>query len=128
VSGKGRQPHPNALPNYDNAIIPPEKLTKYALNPKHISKVWGKSSGQDKARVFSSALGFDLSNWELLRDRILEEVPFYEALAGHGDEYGKRYSVTMAIRGANGNTANVLTGWIIMSGSDYPILTTLYCV
>lgn len=123
-----RNPHPYALPNYEGALIPPEKITKYALNPKHVALVWGKSSGADKARVFKRALGFDLSNWEILRDRILDELPFYEAVLGHEDQYGKRYNVTLPLLGVNGNTANVLTGWIIAGETGQPTLTTLYCV
>ncbi len=119
-----RSPHPNALPNYQRAMIPSAKLEKYALNPKHVSHIWGRSSGKDKARVFQSALGFDQSNWELLQQRILEELPYHVAVLEEEDEYGKRYTVTLPITGPNLNTANVLTGWIIKPGTDYPSLTT----
>lgn len=125
---ESRSPHPHALPNYHMAVIPPAKLEKYALNPRHVAHVWGKSSGKDKARVFKSALGFDLSNWELLRQRILEELPYHEATLGAADEYGQRYTVTLPITGPNGKTAAVLTAWIIAPGSDSPSLTTARCV
>ncbi len=119
-----RSPHPNALPNYQRAVIPSAKLEKYALNPKHVSRAWGKSSGKDKALVFQSALGFNQSNWELLQQRILEVLPYHEAVLGEEDEYGKRYTVSSPITGPNLNTANVLTGWIIKPETDYPSLTT----
>jgi hypothetical protein len=125
MSGNTRTPHPNALPDYRNATIPPDKLIKYALNPKHIAYVWGKSSGSDKARVFKRALGFDLSNWEILRDKILAELPYHEAILGHEDEYGRRYNVTLPILGANVKMADVLTAWIITEDDGYPTLTTL---
>ena len=123
-----RNPHPNALPNYERAVIPSDKLTKYALNPTHSTQVWGKSSGKDKARVFKSALGFDLTNWEVLREQILKELPYHEAVLGHEDEYGQRYNVTLPITGPNGNTADVLTAWIILKGTNIPTLTTTRCV
>ncbi|MGI8653845.1 MAG: DUF6883 domain-containing protein [Pyrinomonadaceae bacterium] len=53
---QSREAHPNALPNYQSAVIPREKLEKYALNPKHVSRLYGSSSGQDKAQVFKRAL------------------------------------------------------------------------
>lgn len=127
MSGSRRKPHPKALPNYQRAVIPPAKLEKYALNPRHVSRVQGRSNGMDKARVFKSALGFDETDWELLRDSIFEELPYYEATLGVEDEYGQRYDVTLSITGPNGNTANVLTGWIIAPETDYPSLTTAYC-
>lgn len=123
-----RQPHSNALPNYEAAVIPPEKLTMYALNPTHTTHVWGKSSGSDKARVFKSVLGFDKDNWDLLRERVLAELPFHEAAEGHKDEYGQRYTVVMPITGANGRTADVLTAWIIRSPGAAPTLTTIRVV
>lgn len=67
MTAQNREVHPNALPNYERADIPREKLEKYALNPNHVSRTYGGSSGQDKAQVFKSALGFDVSNWELLQ-------------------------------------------------------------
>ncbi len=125
---QSRTPHPNALPNYQMATIPSDKLERYALNPNHVSLVYGRSSGRDKARVFKSALGFDQSNWELLKRKILEELPYHEAILGKEDEYGKRYTVTLPIEGPNSNTVSVLTGWIILVGRDYPSLTTALCL
>lgn len=127
MSGAARSPHPNALPNYRDAVMPPEKFTHYFLNPMHVAHAYGKSSGRDKAVVFKSALGFDLSNWELLRDRILEELPFHEAVVGKEDGYGRRYTVTLPIKGVNGNVANVLTAWIIKPGEDHPSFTSARC-
>jgi hypothetical protein len=123
-----RTPHPKALPNYQKAEIPPDKLTKYALNPTHTTQVWGKSSGKDKARVFKSALGFEQADWMIFKERILAELPYHEATLGHEDEHGRRYNVTLPITGLNGNTANVLTAWIILKGMDTPTLTTTFCV
>ncbi len=120
----GREAHPNALPNYQSAVIPRDKLEKYALNPKHVSRAYGSSSGQDKAQVFKSALGFDVSNWELLQQCILDELPYCEAFLRKETAYGFEYTVIISVTGPNLNTAEVLTGWIILHGSDYPRLTT----
>ena len=128
MTSGGRSPHPNALPNYQNAIIPRDKLHGYALNPSHKAIRPGGSSGKNKARVFKSVLGFDQSNWELLQQRIREELPYYEAVPKEDNQYGKRYNVTLLITGPNGRTVNALTAWIVKSGTDYPLLTTIYIV
>jgi hypothetical protein len=125
---KDRAPHPKALVNYQNAVILREKLEKYCLAPTHVSRVHGKSSGKDKARVFKAALGFEQSDWELLRQKILEEVPHCEATIGHEDEFGTRYNVQVKITGPNGKTEVVLTAWIVRPGTDYPFLTTAWCM
>jgi len=121
-----RSPHPDRLPNCENAEIPQDKLERYCLNPDHVSTPYGRSSGRDKARVFKAALGFDQSTWEVLRDRILSELPYHEASLGAADEFGQRYTVTLPITGVNGNTANVLVAWIVRLGTDYPSLVSTY--
>ena len=127
MANGGRIVHPNALPNYQNAVIPREKLEGFALNPIHKAARPGGSSGKDKARVFKSVLGFDQSNCEALKQRILDELPFYEAvLETERSQYGKVYRVDISILGANGNTANVRTAWIIRRGTVYPSLVTLW--
>jgi hypothetical protein len=123
-----RVPHPNALPNYQSAVILQEKLEKYCLDPQHVSRTYGKSSGKHKARVFKAMLGFEKADWELLKDRILESVPFFEAKIGAEDQYGQRYNVHVQITGPNGKTGVVLTAWIVRPGTDYPFLTSARCV
>lgn len=123
---ENRTPHERAIINYGNAVIPREKLERYCLDSAHVSTAFGKSSGKDKARVFRAMLGLEKEDWELLKDRILEELPYEEATVGHEDEYGKRYNVEVTITGPNGNKALVLTAWIIRPGTDFPCLTTAY--
>jgi len=43
------------LPGGEDAIVDPEKLTGYCLNPEH-------PRGKHKARVFATALGFTSEN------------------------------------------------------------------
>jgi hypothetical protein len=126
VSNAVRLPHPNALPNYKKAIIHEDKLRKYALSSEHVSSVKGKSSGKDKALVFEKRLGFNATNCEILQRRILDELPYYEAKLRIEDEYGQRYEVVLPILGVNGETANIITAWIIGIGTDYPRLVSTY--
>jgi uncharacterized protein DUF6883 len=115
----GRSVHPNALPNYQNAVIPENKLLRYSLDPMH-------PSGKHKAIVFKSALGFDQSNWEILKQSILDELPYHEAKATKEDGHGKRYKVILPINGPNGNTRDVVVTWIIKAETDYPSLDSTW--
>jgi hypothetical protein len=62
-----RQIHPQALPNYQAAVVPRAKLEEYVLNPAH-------DLGRHKAIVFKSALGFEQRDWELLRQRKTADI------------------------------------------------------
>lgn len=120
MSEESRSIHSHALPNYERAEIPRSKIEGYALNPAHVP------DGKHKARVFKSALGFDQSNWELLKQRILEELPYYEAKLNQTSQYGDEYNVDVVIEGPNGKTAPVRTKWMLTSGAVFPSLITVY--
>ena len=108
------------LPNVESAYFDIKKLLNYALNFNNID------GGSDKAKVFMSALGFDKSNMNQLRDQILAKLPTAEAIVKTKNEFGQRYQVDIMILGVNGNTANVRTAWIILDGTDVPKLTSIY--
>ena len=123
----GRSIHPDALPNCHNAEIARDKLEGYAQNTNHESARSGGSSGKNKARVFKAALGFDQSNWEILKQRILDELPYdHSVFEAEKENWGKAYHVDVPIMGVNGNTKSVRTAWIIRHGKDYPSLVTLW--
>ena len=111
--------HPNALPNYQNAMIPDDKIHEYALNPTH-------NEGKHKARVFKRVLGFEQSSWQLLAQRILAELPYNEAVEGKESQWGKPYVVDLPIAGVNGNIAKIQTVWLFKRGTNYPSLITLW--
>lgn len=119
MANGNRSVHSNALPNYQNAVIPQNKLVKYSLDLTH-------PRGKHKAIVFRSALGFEQSNWELLRDAILAELPYYKAQPTLEDKHGSRYRVIMPLAGPNGSTKDVVVTWIIKTGTDYPSLDSTW--
>lgn len=108
-----------ALPNAEKAIIDPNKLTSYALNPQH-------PEGGNKAKVFEAALGYNQSNADLLIGKIQQGVTSNPAVMGVKDQFGQRFTVDMPITGPNGNTVMVRTGWILDTGATVPRLATTY--
>lgn len=92
----------NPLPNYEEAVIEDSKFVSYALNPQD-------DRGRYKARVFESALGFNLTNWERLKQAILDAPPFQPATLTSETVFGKKYEIVVPITGANGRTADVIT-------------------
>jgi hypothetical protein len=118
MTEESRSIHSRALPNYERAEISRSKIEGYALNP-------ASDAGRHKARVFKSALGFDQSNWELLKQRILDELPYHEARQKETRQWGTSYVVDLPIEGPNGNIAEVRTAWMVKTGTDHPSLTTV---
>lgn len=114
----------SALPNCERAFIEDSKLIDYALSPR-------SERGQHKARVFQSALGFNLSNWRELRQAVLSALPKHAAALTSENVFGKKYQVVLAISGPNGRTADVLTVWQFDRQADgaladAPRLVTIY--
>jgi hypothetical protein len=107
-------PHPEALDNFEKAYIPEGKI-RYAL--RHASK----------GRVFR-ALGYseEASNWEALRDAILERLPNYPAVFDKQDQFGITHEVTIPVSGPAGKEAPVKTYWIREWEKESPRLTTLF--
>jgi filamentous hemagglutinin len=82
--------------------------------------------GNPKATVFRSALGYDASNANDLLAQIRKGVTQTAASPGTVDEFGSRFRVDIAVKGANGKMAIVRTAWIYDPGSHVPRLVTLY--
>lgn len=98
--------------------IDPRKLTEYALNPSH-------PRGGHKAKVFRSALGYDIQNYEGLKSQIESQVLDAEATEGFADKHGQRYVIEIPIKGPSGNEVMVRTCWIVPPGLKEARLTTL---
>jgi hypothetical protein len=121
-----RVPLPNftTLPFAERAVIPEAKLTEYVLNPEH-------PTGQHKARLFESCLGIRREDWEHLRDQILGGLPTARASTVGAkrwrDEgslrFGLEFEVHVPVDGLNGQSCEVLTGWMV-AGSLVPSFTT----
>ncbi len=108
----------SCLINANRAKTDVRKFTEYALNPNH-------SVGGDKAIVFESVLGYNLSNYQGLFYQIKHGVMENTPVPGKIDKFGTRYTVDIPVKGPRGS-AIVRTGWIYKPGSYIPELTTLF--
>lgn len=97
------------------ANVPSAKFTDYALNPE---------KAPDKARVFKSALGYDLDNYEDLMENIKSHIDESKFVEKGNNGHGMRYEYIMKLKGPNGKEANVLTAWI--QYGDEKRMTSVY--
>ena len=107
------------LPKYNQAAIPDGKLSGYALNMEH-------PVGKNKAIVFDSVLGYNISNQDVLVQRVRDGLGKYCAFPRAATKYGLQFSVPMMILGINGRYAPVITAWQIDAGTDTPRLVSIY--
>lgn len=111
--------HPErALPGADKASAADAKFTGYFFNPEN-------PKGLAKGRAFSSHLGYNVENWQIMRDEILEAAKMYPVTYRSSSIYGELYSQLVILQGVNNKPANVLLGWIVKpDGSTW--LTTAH--
>ena len=107
------------LPNGDRAVVDEAKLTGYCLNLEH-------PHGGPKARVFRSFLGLTVEHASLLREALLLAAVTAEAEPRLEDQHGRRFEVRFVMKGPNGNSAEITSGWIIDAGETFPRLTSCY--
>lgn len=98
------------------AKIPEEKFTKYALDPDR---------QPDKALAFRKALGYTIDNYKDLISEIDREFSVDKLVYKGNNGFGDIFEQVMNIRGTNGKTANICTGWIKKPKEDYS-LTSAY--
>jgi hypothetical protein len=91
------------------------KLYTYSLNPDH-------RDGGPKSRVFKAALGFTRENMDELAKQLVFDSN--SAIPIGRNEQGQLYRQIISVRGANGRTANVKTGWILRNDDGTIRLTT----
>jgi hypothetical protein len=91
------------VPDAEAAYASPRKFTHYLLSESH-------PIGRAKARVFRS-VGYDLTNWEELRDSILAQLPHVEGRYRKSNPRGgDMYDAPMRIEGPSG-TLDIQTVW-----------------
>ena len=105
------------LPNFERAIVPPEKLRDYILSSVH-------PIGRFKSTFFRG-LGYGPESWERLATDI-KGLLNGEAELTETTQFGKKYVVRGILTGPNGRSALVATVWIILNGRSEPRFVTAY--
>lgn len=106
------------LPNAENAVVPPQKLVDYVLNPAN-------AVGAHKARVFASALGFTAANAADLAEQLRAGVAQVQVSERPETRFGRSFSADIPVTGPRGS-GMVRTGWFIDVGSEIPRLVSAY--
>ena len=106
------------LPQGDQAIIDPRKLTDYVLSSEH-------DDGKHKAVLFRELLGITADRVDLLIDGLRQAAIDADVQPGRLDRYGQRYVVDFDLLGPAGR-ALVRAVWIVPSGQTLPRLVTCY--
>lgn len=102
----------------NQAVIDVRKVRDYAFDSSH-------ARGQNKARVFQSALGINRSNYPDLIVQIQQGIMDQTPVPGKIDRYGYRFVVEIPVMGPGGS-GTICTGWIYRPGSLIPDLVTLF--
>ena len=109
------------MPNYQNAVTPIEKFSKYSLDPHN------KNNG-GKAEAYKRGLGYDRNNAEELRKAIHDKIVSGECrpFAVKVTDFGTKYIFKIPITGPNGKTKNVIAVYQIDSKNKKPRMVTNY--
>ena len=106
------------VPNIDQATIDPRKITHYLLELTH-------SEGGGKA-AFLLDFGFKISEWQVLRDALLEHSLAYDYVRFQHQAYGRAYRVSGRLRSPDGRNPRVAVVWQIRHGENHPRLITAF--
>lgn len=108
----------NLLPNYENAVIPNDKIFGYCLNLNH-------ERGRHKARVFKQVFGITANDGEILKKTILHGLKKNEVINKVENIFGTLFTIPMTITIFD-KTASITTAWIIRTETNIPKLTTCF--
>jgi hypothetical protein len=106
------------LPNAANAVVEPEKIADYLLNPAH-------RYGASKARFFL-AFGFSLDKWEALAEALLAHGRTHPVQRVHETSFGPRFEVEGRLRAVDGRSPRLRAVWQWDRGAVAPRLITAY--
>ena len=105
--------------SWDQIEIPTKKLTEYALNPKH------EGDGKSKALLFQKLLSITKQDWRYLAAQIENAMESGSIQNVRQTDYGVQFHIDIPIKGLNGISRIVRTGWIIRQPQKCS-LTTAY--
>jgi hypothetical protein len=106
------------IPNADSAIIAPEKLRDYLLNPGH-------RRGSTKARLLL-ACGYRADAWDVLESDLRRQHLTADFTAAKENAFGRRFKIVSPLATPSGRQVVFQSIWQIDHGTDVPRLITLY--
>jgi hypothetical protein len=106
------------LPARERAVIEPAKIRDYLLSNSH-------PVGRFKAPFFAS-LGYTRTNWRRLEADLRDLAVSKDAEPGRNSPYGQKYEIRGNLKGPSGKSAEILTVWIILLGTDVPHFVTAF--
>ena len=92
-----------ALPKAETTVIDERKFTEYIFGGM-------RTDGIVKGKQFNTILGYNINNYEILKDEVLEALLHYPSKYNKTIEQGMRYDLVVIIKGVNGNIAPVKVG------------------
>ena len=106
------------VPNVEQAIISPTKISNYLLSPDH-------PQGRFKAAFFRT-MGFARSDSPRLAVALLDHAMTLEVTNAQDTKFGTRYIIDGPLNTPSGRTPLVRTVWIIETGQTVPRFVTAY--
>jgi hypothetical protein len=106
------------LPNAYLAVVAPEKIVDYLLNPAH-------PDNGGKAAFFLS-MGFTANGWAILAESFTQLALHTPVTSCVKSVHGEKYVIDGTIQTPRGVRPRVRTIWIIDSGAANPRLVTAY--
>lgn len=92
------------LPNWQNATVDDRKFTEYLFGGIN-------ERGLIKGRLIDRVLGYNINNWEVLKNTIMYNINKYPVEYKRADNYGIGYEQIQVIYGLNGRAATLLVSW-----------------
>lgn len=106
------------LPNWENAIVPREKVVDYLMNFSH-------EEGNPKA-VFFMRFGFSSAEWEVLAEALIRHAGEHDVDKSVTSKFGVRYSVVGELDTPDGRRPVVNVIWSVDVNGARPRLITAY--
>lgn len=106
------------LPGAKNAVVTPDKTTKYLLSATH-------ASGRHKARFFA-AFGFSADLAEQLASALIRHANEHEVTKIETSPFGTRYVIDGQIMSPDGRNPIIRSVWFVETNEIIPNFVTAY--
>ncbi|MBD2189604.1 DUF6883 domain-containing protein [Pseudanabaena mucicola] len=106
------------LPNYDQAIVPESKITKYLLSPTH-------EDGKSKEEFFTS-FGFSISEWKTMANSLCLHAALHEVSEIKETTFGTKYIIEGEIKTPDSRNPYIRAVWIIEDSESIPSFVTAH--